>query len=129
MKLNKHSNLLNDIQKIIHNEMLANRSLDVIVKNPANRGAGGEAGISAAGVAGLGGATGAASRAAGASGAMSGQLPPKIQAKALAEMKKNNSCDGSCGGTCNSCQSDSDPDMSKYIRKDQIPCYGCSLDY
>jgi hypothetical protein len=137
MKLNKHSNLLNDIQKIIHNEMLANRSLDVIVKNPRSRAstgssvgttAGATAGATAA-AAGLGAAAGK-----GAAGSMAGTLSPKIQAKALAKMK-NNSSDSSCGDSSydscgdSSCSSDSNPDMSKYIRKDQIPCYGCSLDY
>jgi hypothetical protein len=120
MKLNKQSNLLNDIQKIIHNEMLANRSLDVIVKNPNNRGVGGQAAT--------GQATGQATGAAGMSAKDIAQLPPNMRAKARKQMQKN-SCNGSCGGTCNSCQSDNDPDMSKYIRKDQIPCYGCSLDY
>jgi hypothetical protein len=124
MKLNKQSNLLNDIQKIIHNEMLANRSLDVIVKNPNNRGASTAAAAAAT-------AAGPGSMSANA------QLPPNMQAKARKQMQKknscNSSCDGSCGGTCDSCQSsypsDNDPDMSKYIRKDQIPCWGCSLDY
>jgi hypothetical protein len=113
MKLNKQSNLLNDIQKIIHNEMLSNRSLDVIVKNPNSRTATGAT---------------AATGVTGVTGSMSGQLPPKIQAKALAKMK-NNSCNSSCSDSSTSCQSDDVPDMSKYIRKDQIPCYGCSLDY
>jgi hypothetical protein len=64
-------------------------------------------------------------------------MQAKMQAKARKQMQNknscNSSCDGSCGGTCDSCQSfypsDNDPDMSKYIRKDQIPCWGCSLDY
>lgn len=120
MKLNKHSNLLNDIQKIIHNEMLANRSLDIVVKNANNKLA-------------PGASVGASALASSPALAKSiAQLPPKMQEKALAQMQ-NNSCNGSCGGSCNSCkssqQSDDEPDMSKYIRKDQIPCWGCSLDY
>lgn len=119
MKLNKQSNLLNDIQKIMHNEMLANRSLDVIVKNPNNRGVGRQV---------TGQVTGQATAAKPMSEKAIAQLPPTLQAKARKQMQKN-SCNGSCGGTCDSCQSDNNPDMSKYIRKDQIPCYGCSLDY
>ena len=77
MKLNKQSNMLNDIQKIIHNEMLSHRTLDVSVKN------------------------------VGSSGAKKG-------AKA---------------GTSQCSSTDPQPDMAQYIKKDQIPCYGCTLDY
>lgn len=43
------------------------------------------------------------------------------------------SSDGSCGGS-DATQQGQDymsakSDMSKYIKKDSIPCYGCSLDY
>ena len=130
MKLNKHSNLLNDVQKIIHNEMLANRSLDVIVKNANGRGVTG-ASVPAPSA---GTSVKAAARRAETLGATPdvakaiAKLPPKIQAKALSEIKNENSCN-----SCNSCngseRSENDPDMSKYIRKDQIPCWGCSLDY
>ena len=75
MQLNKQSNLLNDIQKIIHNEMLANRTLDITVKNTGKN----------------------------------------------TENKSDTQC--------NSSPDPSAPDMSQYIRKDQIPCWGCSLDY
>ena len=161
MKLNKHSNLLNDVQKIIHNEMLANRSLDVVVKNPRSGAAGSAGSARASGAAGSAGSA----RASGAKGidAIASKIGPDAIKSALNSMeeekkrgKAGNSsddgsddgsdtcgggCDGSCGGTCNnscggtcegfkSCQrSDNDVDMSKYIRKDQIPCWNCSLDY
>lgn len=141
MKLNKHSNLLNDVQKIIHNEMLANRSLDVIVKNPNSRSA-------ATGFAGSTGSAAIQSAIQASKGPMTAkeqakleksieQLPSKLKKKAIAKMEEEGSCGGSSSGSCDSgscgdsCheKSEDDADMSKYIRKDQIPCWGCSLDY
>jgi hypothetical protein len=101
MKFNKQNNLLNDIQKIIHNEMLSHRTLDVSVKNTSSRSR----------------ASGAASGAAGA---------PKGAKSVTSKKSCNNISSGSCDS---SARCDDEPDMSKYIRKDQIPCYGCSLDY
>lgn len=83
MALHKQSNLLNDIQKIVHNELLANRMTDVSVKNAPDSSMG----------------------------------------------------DNSMGDRCNSNSSDSceqeerHHDMSKYIKKNEIPCWGCSIDY
>jgi uncharacterized protein (UPF0333 family) len=121
MKMNKHSNLLNDIQKIIHNEMLSNRSLDIVVKNVNPPGGSMQRNKSIDALA---------------------KQDPLQQAIAQQAMSKKgasyngssngSSCGGSCGGTCDTCSSSRDenaPDMSKYIRKDQIPCWGCSLDY
>jgi hypothetical protein len=103
MKLNKQSNLLNDIQKIVHNEMLMHRATDVSVKNPskkkrANRDA-----------------SNASNR--NASNASNRNAP-------------NSSCSQDEMGVLDEMGDEIETqDMSKYIKKDEIPCWGCSLDY
>ena len=106
MKLNKQSNLLNDIQKIIHNEMLSHRRLDVSVKNTSSR-----------------------SRAGGAASGAAGAIKPTPMGSESITRKKSGNNMLSPGSCNSSVQCGDEPDMSKYIRKDQIPCYGCSLDY
>jgi hypothetical protein len=136
MKLNKHSNLLNDIQKIVHNEMLANRSLDVVVKNTGRTrsNVGTASGVSTASGVGTGARTGTGARAGTRAAELEkeiSKLPPALQKKAIAQMRRNideDSCEVS-DDSCTSDLSENDPDMSQYIRKDQIPCWGCSLDY
>jgi hypothetical protein len=150
MKLNKHSNLLNDIQKIVHNEMLANRSLDVVVKNTGrtrsnvgtasgvgtgvSTASGVGTGVSTASGVGTGARTGTGARAGTRAAELEkeiSKLPPALQKKAIAQMRRNideDSCEVS-DDSCTSDLSENDPDMSQYIRKDQIPCWGCSLDY
>jgi hypothetical protein len=96
MALHKQSNLLNDIQKIVHNELLANRMMDVSVKNTQDR-----------------------------------------SKKDSCQSEPSDSCDSSdSSDSSDSCESDSCDaqkeihyDMSKYIKKDEIPCWGCSIDY
>jgi hypothetical protein len=85
MKLNKQSNMLNDIQKIVHNEMLANRATDVSVKNAGSK-------------------------------------------KKRTNRNASNSLCGAQGEMGVLDEMDTQ-DMSKYIKKDEIPCWGCSLDY
>jgi len=98
MALHKQSNLLNDIQKIVHNELLANRMTDVSVKNAPD---------SSMGDSSMGDNS----------------------------MGDNSMGDNSMGDRCNSNSSDSceqeerHHDMSKYIKKNEIPCWGCSIDY
>jgi hypothetical protein len=91
MELNKKSNMLNDIQQIVKNELLADRILDATVKNAPEPAA-----------------------------------PPKKKSC----VSYNNSCDNSYDDSCTDA-SDNSPkiDMSQYIKKDQIPCWGCSIDY
>ena len=96
MELNKQSNMLNDIQKIVKNELLADRMLDASIKN----------------------------------------APDVLKEAPKKKSCKNDSCDDdSCDNdSCDddSCNDDSCTpkiDMSKYIKKDQIPCWGCSIDY
>ena len=166
MKLNKHSNLLNDIQKIVHNEMLANRSLDVIVKNAGrtrsdvgtgvgtgvstgvgtgvstgsgvgstvSTGSGVGSAVSTGSGVGTGARTGTGARAGTRVAELEkeiSKLPPALQKKAIAQMRRNIGEDSyeESDDSCTSDLSENDPDMSQYIRKDQIPCWGCSLDY
>jgi len=100
MELNKQSNMLNDIQQIVKNELLADRMLDASIKNTPE--------------------------------------PPKEAPKKKSRDSSKDSCGDSCGDLCSdsyddSCDAaDNSPskiDMSQYIRKDQIPCWGCSIDY
>jgi hypothetical protein len=95
MALHKQSNLLNDIQKIVHNELLANRMMDVSVKNTQDS-----------------------------------------SKKDNSYSDPSDSCESDSCDTSDSCESDScdtqegiRKDMSKYIKKDEIPCWGCSIDY
>jgi hypothetical protein len=90
MALHKQSNLLNDIQKIVHNELLANRMMDVSVKNTQDR-----------------------------------------SKKDSCQSEPSDSCDSSDSCESDSCdaQKEIHHDMSKYIKKDEIPCWGCSIDY
>jgi hypothetical protein len=110
MELNKKSSMLNDIQQIVKNELLADRILDATVKNAPEK-------------------------------------PKAEKPKAAPKKKSYKSCDrsydDSCGDSCrNSCDNSYDDsctdasndssskiDMSQYIKKDQIPCWGCTIDY
>ena len=95
MELNKKSNMLNDIQQIVKNELLADRMLDSSVKNTSTK-------------------------------------PEKARKKKSCDLDNScdsdNSCNNSYDDSCTDA-SDSNIDMSKYIKKDQIPCWGCSIDY
>jgi hypothetical protein len=61
------------------------------------------------------------------------QAEPKKETNATAQGKEYE--DSCYKGTPYRCPKNPDgscppvPDMSKYIKKDQIPCWGCSLDY
>lgn len=93
MNLQQRAELLKDIQKVVRNEVLANRSTTPII---------------------------------------SGETIQKPSDSTSQGQEYSDSCykdteyrcpknpDGSCPPI---------PDMSQYIRKDQIPCWGCSLDY
>jgi hypothetical protein len=89
MELNKKSNMLNDIQQIVKNELLADRMLDSTIKNTSTK-------------------------------------PEKARKKKSCD--SDNSCDNSYD-SCTDASDDSKIDMSKYIKKDEIPCWGCSIDY
>jgi hypothetical protein len=92
MTLQQRTDLLRDIQKVVRNEILANR-LTTPLQN----------------------------------GDMSKQTDSTAQGNEYAdscykdtEYRCPKNPDGSCPPI---------PDMTKYIKKDAIPCYGCSLDY
>jgi hypothetical protein len=93
MELQQRADLLKDIQKVVRNEILANRSTDPV--------------------------------------ASAGSID-----KVTDSMLQGKEYEGACyKGTENRCPRNPDgtcppvPDMSKYIKKDEIPCYGCTLDY
>jgi len=100
MSLQQKTELLRDVQKLVKNEVIADRMLDNL-NNIAT-------------------ATATATSSQVASDALQqGQ-------EYTSECKKK--CEGPCprnkDGTCPPV-----PDMSEYIRKDQIPCWNCTLDY
>ena len=94
MELNKKSNMINDIQQIVKNELLADRMLDSTVKNTSTK-------------------------------------PEKARRKKSCDPDNSCDSDNSCDNSYDSCTdaSESKIDMSKYIKKDEIPCWGCSIDY
>ena len=104
MELNKQSNMLNDIQQIVKNELLADRMLDATVKNAPEK---------------------------------PKEAPKKKSSKSCDSSydscsdSSSNSCNNSYDDSCTDASDDSSPkiDMSQYIKKDQIPCWGCSIDY
>lgn len=94
MNLQQRAELLKDIQKVVRNEILANRSTTPIVNNE------------------------------------------NINGKNTESTAQGEEYEGSCyKDTEYKCPKNPDgtcppiPDMSQYIKKDAIPCWGCSLDY
>lgn len=91
MALQQRMELLKDIQKVVRNEMISQRSTDTTIKDTT------------------------------LSCNKSSISDSTAQGKEYSEMTyKDNSQNESYQST---------PDMSKYIKKDAIPCWGCSLDY
>jgi len=91
-ELNKRSSLLKDIQKVVRNELLSNRSTTPIMTGGEN--------------------------------------------PLTTSMTQGREYEDSCyKGTENRCPKNPDgtcppiPDMSNYIKKDGIPCWGCNIDY
>jgi len=85
MNLQQKAELLKDIQKVVRNEVLANRSTTPVL-NGNGQGQGNVSDSTAQG--------------------------------------QEYRCPKNADGTCPPI-----PDMSEYIKKDQIPCWGCALDY
>jgi hypothetical protein len=176
MALHKHSNLLNDIQKIVHNELLANRMMDSSVKNAPDRSmdngsmgngsmgdgsmgngsmGNGSMGNGSMGNGSMGdgsmdngsmgnGSMGNGSMGNGSMGDGSmdnGSMDNGSMGNGTmggSSMRNRCNSDSSMRNRCNSDSSDSSDsceqeerhyDMSKYIKKDEIPCWGCSVDY
>jgi hypothetical protein len=88
MSLQQKTDLLKDIQKLVRNEILAQRQIDQSSVNVPNS---------------------------------SVQSESEQQGK---EFNKSKPCPANPDGSCPPI-----PDMSQYIRKDQIPCWNCTLDY
>ena len=102
MALQQKSDLLKDIQKIFRNELLANRATQQVSDNNAH-----------------------GSNAHGSNALGSNALGSNAIAQGMEYSKNSLGC--SAGH-----DSDSEShtvDMSQYIKKDAIPCWGCSLDY
>jgi hypothetical protein len=100
MALKQKSDLLSNIQKMFRNELLANRSTDVSMKDTSSS----------------------------YSNSSSTQQGNEFN-------KSSQKCDGSSDEDNYRCPKNPDgscppvPDMSQYIKKDAIPCWGCSVDY
>jgi len=94
MNLNERSELLKDIQKLVKNEVLANRSTKPIISGETRKSQDTD------------------------STAQGREYEESCYKDTEYRCPKNP--DGSCPPV---------PDMTQYIKKDEIPCYGCSLDY
>jgi hypothetical protein len=94
MNLNERAELLKDIQKLVKNEVLANRSTKPIISGETRK---------------------------------SQDTDSTAQGKEYEESCYKDTeyrCPKNPDGSCPPV-----PDMTQYIKKDEIPCYGCSLDY
>lgn len=94
MNLNERAELLKDIQKLVKNEVLANRSTRPIISGETRKSQDTD------------------------STAQGREYEESCYKDTEYRCPKNP--DGSCPPV---------PDMTQYIKKDAIPCYGCSLDY
>jgi hypothetical protein len=93
MSLQQRAELLKDIQKVVRNEILANRSTTPILNEVEHK----------------------------------KETNSTAQGKDYTQTCYNDTeyrCPKNPDGSCPPI-----PDMSQYIKKDAIPCYGCSLDY
>ena len=86
------ADLLKDIQKVVRNEILANRTTTPVINGGSNK------------------VTNSTSQ---------GQ---EYEGSCYKDTEYR--CPKNPDGTCPPI-----PDMSQYIKKDAIPCYGCSLEY
>jgi hypothetical protein len=94
MSLNERAELLKDIQKLVKNEVLANRSTRPIISGETRK---------------------------------SQDTDSTAQGKEYEESCYKDTeyrCPKNPDGSCPPV-----PDMTQYIKKDAIPCWGCSLDY
>lgn len=94
MNLNERVELLKDIQKLVKNEVLANRSTKPIISGETRKSQDTD------------------------STAQGREYEESCYKDTEYRCPKNP--DGSCPPV---------PDMTQYIKKDEIPCWGCSLDY
>lgn len=99
MTKNQRSSLLRDIQKVVRNELISKRALQPVTQSATDQGNQEE-------------------------NCDRQETTSTAQGK---DYKKNSlKSEDTCSGD-SSCSPLTD--MSKYIRKDQIPCWGCNIDY
>lgn len=100
MALKQKSDLLTNIQKMFRNELLASRSTDASIKDTSPS-----------------------------------SSPSSSTQQGNEFNKSSQKCDGSSDEDNYRCPKNPDgscppvPDMTQYIKKDSIPCWGCSVDY
>ena len=101
MSLKQKSDLLTNIQKMFRNELLASRSTDASIKDTP-------------------------SSSASTSSTQQGNEFNKASQKCDGPSSDEDSyrCPKNPDGSCPPV-----PDMTQYIKKDAIPCWGCSVDY
>jgi len=102
-ELQQRAGLLQDIQKIVHNELLASRSTEPV----------------------HGGQLGHSSSASISQGNEYNRTSMKNSNNSC----EDDETEHHYNNTNNATSHDSCPDMSQYIKKDSIPCAGCNLDY
>ena len=111
MALQQKSDLLKDIQKVVRNEVLANRSTTPMLYNNECGSEDGKNGYDN-----------------DVPKNECGKKPTKDKVTAATSQGKEyeNSCykDKKAGASC-----PPQPDMAQFIKKDAIPCWGCDLDY
>ncbi len=101
MSLKQKSDLLSNIQKIFRNELLANRSTDSSVMD-----------------------TSSSSCSDSSSTQQGNEFNKKSQKGDSPSDEDSYRCPKNPDGSCPPV-----PDMTQYIKKDAIPCWGCSVDY
>jgi hypothetical protein len=102
MELKQKSDFLKDIQKIVKNELLADRATQHVNRGQMDNGQMDN----------------------------SAQSASTMQGREYGRHSHKSECDNSDSDNSNDMDNGKNcPDMSDYIKKDSIPCWGCSLDY
>lgn len=101
MALKQKSDLLSSIQKMFRNELLANRSTDASIKD-----------------------TSSSSYSKSSSTQQGNEFNKASQKCDDSSDEESYRCPKNPDGSCPPV-----PDMTQYIKKDAIPCWGCSVDY
>ena len=110
MNLQQRMDLLKDIQKIVKNEVLAHRSTTPIISGETEKPRKSEN---------ISGETEKPRKSSDTDSTAQGKEYEESCYKGT-EYRCPKNPDGSCPPV---------PDMTQYIKKDAIPCWGCSLDY
>ena len=110
MSLQEKSDILKDIKKMVKNEILANRSMDDNTKNCQS----------------MNSVTDSTAQGQEYESTSMHGLHAKDSCGSVNGVDEHGAMNGAMNGTMNSA---CNHDMSQYIKKDSIPCWGCSLDY